>query len=75
MSDPVVCCILGVCCPPGSEKQREALASALQLSESASVVAEARTYADYILDNFDLAPKGSLVELIAAIAKHSPERK
>lgn len=25
--DPIVCCILGVCCPPNSDKQAEALAS------------------------------------------------
>lgn len=23
--DPIVCCILGVCCPPGSPEQAEAL--------------------------------------------------
>jgi len=60
MSDPgQVCCILGVCCPPGSPAQREALAKALEGVESP---------ADYMLEHFDLAPKGTLDAFKAAIA-------
>ncbi|HXK40233.1 MAG TPA: hypothetical protein VJ837_05360 [Candidatus Paceibacterota bacterium] len=68
------CCILGVCCPPGSESQRRALADAL-----AEVVQDApggigersadRAKADWLLDNFDFAPKGTLTEFKSAIVE------
>jgi len=65
MSNGHVCCILGVCCPPGSSRQREALATELakvsgQHQEAVTTPSHVRACADYILDNFDLAPKGSL---------------
>jgi len=64
VSDPV-CCILGVCCPAGSDRQRQALADALetiQLDEPNGLAARSlyRQHADWILDHFDLAPKGTL---------------
>ncbi len=72
MSDPV-CCILAVCCPGGSAKQREALAEALasaSVDEPDGIGARTteRRHADYVLDHFDLAPKGTLDALKAAIA-------
>lgn len=73
MSDPV-CCILAVCCPGGSDRQRQALADAL---EGAQLDAEGgigersreRVYADWVLDHFDLAPKGTLDPLKEQIAR------
>lgn len=78
MGDPV-CCILAVCCPPGSDRQRTALAEGLG---SANLDAQGgigersqeRLHADWILDRFDLAPKGTLdplKESIARLAKSS----
>ena len=72
MGDPV-CCILAVCCPGGGNRQREALAGALRaLSKDApNGIGERSTerlYADYIIDNYDLAPKDSLASFKTAIA-------
>lgn len=76
MSDPA-CCILAVCCPPGSDRQREALAKALEAAElDAGAAATHRTYADWIVDRFDLAPKGSLEALkgeVARMARGNPK--
>jgi hypothetical protein len=66
MSNGTACCLLGVCCPPNSEAQRAALAK--KIGQDFSGGAEARKYADWIIDNFDLAPKGTLDALKASIA-------
>jgi len=63
-----VCCILGVCCPPLSEQQYEALASEL-VKGAGCEAAHARTVAEWLLKHFDLAPAGSLSALKADIAK------
>lgn len=73
MSDPV-CCILAVCCPPGSDRQRAALAEALdgaQLDAEGGIGerSKARIHADWIIDHFDLAPKGTLDPLKEQIAR------
>jgi len=73
MSDPV-CCILAVCCPGGSDRQRQALADALEmasLDEPNGIGARSieRRYADWVLDHFDLAPKGTLDPLKEEIAR------
>lgn len=72
MSDPV-CCILAVCCPGGSDRQREALAEALDAAyrEDPNGVdrTTARQHADWILDHFDLAPKGTLDPLKQEVAR------
>lgn len=79
MSDPV-CCILAVCCPGGSDRQREALATALEGAyqdhpDGIGARSVYRQHADWILDHFDLAPKGTLDPLkgeIARLAKGNP---
>ena len=73
------CCILGVCCRSGSVEQREALAKALSevLRDAPGGLGERsleRTFADYIIDNFDLAPQGSLEALKQAVAQMAPGR-
>lgn len=62
-----VCCILGVCCPPNSAAQRDALTKEIQ--KTGVQPADAKLVAGWILENFDLAPAGSLKELKGAIAK------
>ena len=63
-----VCCILGVCCPPGSDRQVDALAKEMHkdLGVDAS---ECGRYARWVLKHFDLAPKGTVTPLIVAAAK------
>lgn len=68
MGDPVVCCILGICCPPA--KQRTAfvryLADRVGLSDK-----DAESTADVILADFDLVEKGTLNAFIESVNKHS----
>ena len=73
MSDPV-CCILAVCCPGGSDRQRQALSTALEAiaqdhPDGVGARTIERAYADWILDHFDLAPKGTLDPLKEEIAR------
>jgi hypothetical protein len=66
-------CILAVCCPPDSDGQRKALAEEMASSLS---TASGETYEDiarWILDNFDLAPKGSLQTFKDEIARLARE--
>lgn len=63
-----VCCILGVCCPPNSLEQEQALADAL-VKDGACETEHAPKAAKWVLKHFDLAPKGSLVEFKATIAR------
>lgn len=73
------CCLLAVCCPAGSEKQRLALTEAFTKAHAAVglavdvATAAARAHADFVLDNFDLAPQGSLGPLTSVIAKIARE--
>jgi hypothetical protein len=61
---PGGCCLLGVCCPPGP--QRKALADELgRVAREANVTdlrqvipAVADAQAGWLLDNFDLVPRG-----------------
>lgn len=76
MSDPV-CCILAVCCPGGSERQRETLAEGLIAAGDYIEPKAARACADWILDHFDLAPKDSLAAFkgeIVRLAKGNSQR-
>jgi hypothetical protein len=68
MSDPV-CCILGVCCPPGSDRQRDTLAAELSQAVNYLEPDKARQCADWIVDHFDLAPPGSLDALKGALVR------
>lgn len=63
--DEKVCCVLGICCPAGSTAQRLALRDAMEafLDTGNGSPAGPGAYADYVLDHYDLAPKGSMTAL------------
>ena len=61
-----VCCILGVCCPPGSARQTNALAGELVKARVCSEIGEATAIASWLLANFDLGPKGTVQPLLEA---------
>lgn len=70
-----VCCIMGICCPAGSQAQHDALAKELVNDGICETEHEGQTYAAWLLQHFDLAPVGSLTKLkaeIAKLAKHAP---
>lgn len=62
-----VCCILGVCCPPGSAEQQAALEEKIQTDLGVSKD-DAEKHAKWLLRTFDLAPKDSLKSLKAMFA-------
>lgn len=49
MSNGEVCCILGVCCPPGSSEQREALIREVKKQRPKMTEADVEVAADRIL--------------------------
>lgn len=58
-------CILAVCCPPDSDGQREALAEEIKKyfgwdDSMTAYQVSPDVIAGFVLENFDLAPKGSL---------------
>lgn len=53
MSNGEVCCILGVCCPPGSAAQREALVHEIQKQRPDMSDEKAGKKADKILKKHD----------------------
>jgi hypothetical protein len=68
--DPLINCVLAVCCPPLSQNQYEALAKLLVRDGVDADAAE--TCAKVMLQHFDLAPQGSLQafkDAIAALAR------
>ena len=65
--DPILNCILAVCCPPQSEDQLKALTTFLIAGGVDPDAAE--SCARVVLDNFDLAPQGSLEAFKKAIAE------
>jgi hypothetical protein len=67
MMDPILNCILAVCCPPASQEQRDALAKFL--TREGVDAAAAETCAKVLLHYFDLAPAGSLQTFKDAIAE------
>ena len=74
-------CIFAVCCPPGSEGQADALtgeiAAAVSLGGGAEyqgeTLAPAYAVARFVLDRYDLAPKGSLQAFKDAIRDYARE--
>lgn len=58
-TDPVLNCLLEVCCVSGSASQRTAMAK-LIVDECGCDPALARKMGDYLLATFDLAEKGTL---------------
>lgn len=73
MSNGHVCCILGVCCPPGA--RAAALAELMRRAELAYLASNAAPWSDldratWLVDNFGFVPKG----LDTAIAEaYAPE--
>lgn len=53
MSNGEVCCILGVCCPPGSEAQRLALVHEVQKRHPGMDSEKAGKKADRVLEKHD----------------------
>lgn len=68
-----VCCILGVCCPPGSSAQIDALAKEMS-AEIGAPAEKCLPYAAFMLRHFDLAPAGSLAQLKDAVATLARKR-
>jgi hypothetical protein len=66
MSNGEVCCILGVCCPP--ERRRDVLAASL-VRDVGCDQKDAVEIADWVVERFDLAPRGTLDPLIEAISE------
>jgi hypothetical protein len=61
-------CVLEICCPPGSAAPRQTLAA--EVSKSTGYDLEmCQQVAEFIFDNYDLAPKGSLGNLKAEVAR------
>lgn len=63
MPNGEVCCLLAVCCPP--ERRREKFVKALV--KDGQNEAAATAFVDWTLERFDLAPKGTMDELISAV--------
>jgi len=66
ISDPILNCLLEVCC--GAAKAEEGLAKAM-VDADVCDREHAKKCAAWIHEYFDLAPKGSLVQLKADIAR------
>lgn len=62
MDDVILNCILGVCCPAGSAQQLTAL-SHYMADELGCSPDEAKPFAAWVLNTFDLAEKGTLAPL------------
>lgn len=76
MSNGVACCLLGVCCPPGGKAAVAALAE--EMHEGLAVGAEDAGYdgiAAWIMDNFDLVPKGVGKAIIEGYAPEFAKKK
>lgn len=74
MSNGHANCALAVCCPPKSRQQKRALAATMAESMGGNPD-DYQQYADWVVENFDLAPSGSLQEfknIIARLARENP---
>lgn len=68
MSNGAECCALGICCPPLSQEQVDALAEEMVHGGTCDMET-AKPIAAWLLKEYDLAPAGSLTELKRHIAK------
>lgn len=73
MSNGAQCCALEICCPPGSARQKTALATMIRDEYPQVPMQYAEQAAEWILKHFDLAPHGTLSGLKQAIAKIARE--
>lgn len=65
-------CIYAICCPPKSAKQKHALAE--EMAKAMSGTAESYLdIASWVIENFDLAPTGTLQPFKDAIARFARE--
>ncbi len=62
------CCILGICCPPASAERVTALAKVITDNTDINGKLTAEEAATCVLEHFDLAPQGTLLPLMAAVA-------
>ncbi len=60
-----VCCILGVCCPPGSAQATAALAKEM-VKDGVCSEEYAQAVAAWVYEHFDLGPKGTVAPLLQA---------
>lgn len=73
MSNGAQCCAMEICCPPGSAKQKKALATMIREEYPMVPQQYAEQAAEWMLNKFDLAPHGTLSGFKAAIAKLARE--
>ncbi len=77
MSDGEFCCAVGLCCPPASATRKASLIHELSLGmQERSHTPHADTLehvADWLIENVDMAPKGSLdlSKVVDAMKAHS----
>ena len=58
----IICCILGLCCAPGSAQQVQATAAYLARKIGDTATKDMLPAAKALLATFDLVPQGSLAE-------------
>lgn len=71
MSNGHANCVLAVCCPPKSREQKNALAQ--MMAEALRGTEDYSAIAGWVVDNFDLAPSGTLQPFKDAVAKLARE--
>lgn len=74
MSNGVHNCLFAVCCPPKSARQKAALAKAM-MESMGGTIDNYQKIADWMIENFDLAPSGTLQpfkDAIAQLARENP---
>lgn len=67
-----ICCILGICCGGQNDRRAKAALAAKMVREAGVPEAAAGAAAAFILDTFDLAPKGTIApyrDVVAALAR------
>lgn len=71
MSNGHVCCILGVCCPPDTDSQRQALKEEMA-QELGGETSDYEQLVEWLTGTFDLVPKGVGKAIVEA---YDPEFK
>lgn len=73
MSNGEFCCAIGLCCPPASASRRSALINELShgMAERSHTPHDETLghVADWLIENVDMAPAGSLEPLIEALTQ------
>jgi hypothetical protein len=69
------CCALGICCPPASAEQTEALATIIDHNNKSKGPLTPHDAALVVLENFDLAPKGLLQPMLMEAVRLSKHAK